>query len=532
MTPIGIKEPTGKRVPVQDHHATLKVHGGDQKPFREVIGNIAGETATGAAGASCDAGDDCAEAITNESEPLAAAQLTKVEQSAPTMADPADAQVAFRIPRALVEQGNAIGEIEAIMQEAPDSWPDFLGDQRVDVKTAGNLYEAIETVMVPRIRNLCGGLADFGKAENTLQDLGRFPVFGKAESTNRNQSILRQEFTRPEGLKRWLGSDIGIGAERQVSPADSQGLRPKEGHFATTPKQVSVEMPVSPGLEEVRLTGKEAGEPQDGTEVTNLRNGGEDGPKWRLRNDELMAEGSFRRMAARLEDQPANSGGRNCAGENNVGNDGSQPDFPITRVLDNALDSRPEGQGLSASAVPGQAVSHSPIPLTRDESFQAVAQVVNTIRLGLAAHDGLNGQPLRQLKIRLYPGSLGEVDVTLRHSHRAVEVQLRATSAAVASALQSAQDELMSALAELGLDVAGVSIDVRWNGQPELRSETAMGRGWQELPAEADRQHLSDQQQGSHRKNKSDGAGNEETENSRVSSRTHPDLHRRRGIFV
>lgn len=532
MTPIGIKEPAGKPVPVQDHHATLKVHGRDQKLFREVIGKIGGETASSAADVGCDAGEDRPEGVSEDCEQVAAAQPTKTEQATPTVTDPVEERLAFRIPQAPAETGNVVGERAVITQATAEGWPDFRGDQRADFEAIGNSYDTIDGRMVPRIRSRFGGLADFGKAENTLRDIGRFPVFGRAEGADRNQSFQRHELTPLEGMERLLGSHTGTGAGWKGLPADSHGLRPKEGRIATAPMPVSFYMPDNPGLGEFRLTGAEAGEPRDGTELANPRNEGEDGPKRKLRSNELMAEGPIRRMAVRLEDQPTSSRGRNSAGERNAGNDGNQPDIKMARISDNAFDARPEGQGLSASAVPGQAVSHSPILLTRDEAFQAVAQVVNTIRLGLAAQDGLNGQPLRQLKIRLYPGSLGEVDVTLRHSHRTIEVQLRATSSAVALALQSAQDELMSALAELGLDVAGVSIDVRWNNQPDLRSEAAISRDWQQLSAEAARQHLSDQQQDSHRERESHGAGNEQTENNRVSNRAHPDLPRRRGIFV
>ncbi|NJM28725.1 MAG: hypothetical protein HC855_00045 [Rhizobiales bacterium] len=162
----------------------------------------------------------------------------------------------------------------------------------------------------------------------------------------------------------------------------------------------------------------------------------------------------------------------------------------------------------------------------------SLGQVLQTLQLELSALKKTDSSPLKQLKIRLHPESLGEVDVTLKKNGRGIEVQLEATLGSTASALQVAKDELASALAELGFDRGSLSIEVRASGQAESQHETLSGRDWQQARPDIDPRNLAEQQSDRRRERKLDEGLYEEAERG---SPANPDglaSRSRRGIYV
>ncbi|MFN0192273.1 MAG: flagellar hook-length control protein FliK [Aestuariivirga sp.] len=162
----------------------------------------------------------------------------------------------------------------------------------------------------------------------------------------------------------------------------------------------------------------------------------------------------------------------------------------------------------------------------------SLGQILSTLRLELSALKKADSSPLKQLKIRLHPESLGEVDVTLKKNGRGIEVQLEASLGSTASALQIAKDELASALAELGFDRPSLSIEVRASGQAESQHETLSGRDWQQAKPDIDPRNPAEQQSDRRRERKSDEGRYEEAERGSPANPIGPVSRGRRGIYV
>jgi hypothetical protein len=245
------------------------------------------------------------------------------------------------------------------------------------------------------------------------------------------------------------------------------------------------------------------------------------------RDDPAANRGSMRDLNgfapwfAKLKPDAASSGKVASAGREK--NNASAPEVPVALPTDHLPpDVQVQASGSVGPRVLGQA---------SDVKLQPLQQILQLLQMELAAVNKPASSSLKQLKIRLQPESLGEVDITLRKNGRSIDVRLEASLGTTATALQIAKDELASALSELGFDRASLSIEVKGGWQVDPQHEAATGRDLQQVKPDSEQRNLADQHDDRRRERTNEGR-NEEIERRRSSVRDTGDGGSRRGIYI
>jgi hypothetical protein len=177
-------------------------------------------------------------------------------------------------------------------------------------------------------------------------------------------------------------------------------------------------------------------------------------------------------------------------------------------------------------------VSSQASGLATIKPLHSIGQVWAHIEPQLAQMQHHTPPVLRQLKVRLKPDSLGEIDVTLKKDGHGIRVRLDASLETTALELRRGQAELATSLIQLGIDTSNLSIEIGTGIQADARSDSSVEGDNRQHRFDVGRHDVPERQGDRRGEPQSHEDHNDDNGKTRAPVRDSAGVGRRRGIYI